>query len=107
MKADRLEVVKLGTRSEDAFHAAARGLYESLGFIKLPIARLHQETVTRAGDLLHRPARVVAVCRLLPPHGSPPATRSCRTPAGHTTPATDTPAQLRLPAAFTELALAV
>jgi hypothetical protein len=26
---------------------------------------------------------------------------------GHTTPATDTPAQLRLPAAFTELALAV
>ena len=37
MKADGVEVVELGT-GEDAFHAAARALYESLGFIKVPIA---------------------------------------------------------------------
>jgi ribosomal protein S18 acetylase RimI-like enzyme len=38
MKAAGVEVVELGTGGEDAFHAAARALYESLGFIKVPIA---------------------------------------------------------------------
>lgn len=38
MQADGVEVVELGTGGEDAFHAPARGLYESLGFIKVPIA---------------------------------------------------------------------
>lgn len=37
MKADGVEVVELGT-GEDAFHTAARALYESLGFTKVPIA---------------------------------------------------------------------
>jgi ribosomal protein S18 acetylase RimI-like enzyme len=38
MKEAGVEVVELGTGGEDAFHAAARTLYESLGFIKVPIA---------------------------------------------------------------------
>ena len=38
MKAGGVEVVELGTGGEDAFHAPARALYESLGFIKVPIA---------------------------------------------------------------------
>jgi ribosomal protein S18 acetylase RimI-like enzyme len=37
MKADGVEVVGIGT-GDDAFHAAARGLYEGLGFTKIPIA---------------------------------------------------------------------
>jgi ribosomal protein S18 acetylase RimI-like enzyme len=37
MKANGVEVVEIGT-GEDAFHAGARALYESLGFIKVPIA---------------------------------------------------------------------
>ena len=37
MKAHGVDVVGIGT-GEDAFHAAARGLYESLGFTKVPIA---------------------------------------------------------------------
>jgi ribosomal protein S18 acetylase RimI-like enzyme len=37
MKADGIEYVGIGT-GDDAFHAAARGLYESPGFIKIPIA---------------------------------------------------------------------
>ena len=37
MKADGVEVVELGT-GEDAFHTPARALYESLGFLKVPIA---------------------------------------------------------------------
>ena len=37
MKAEGVEVVGIST-GDDAFHAAARGLYESLGFIKIPIA---------------------------------------------------------------------
>jgi ribosomal protein S18 acetylase RimI-like enzyme len=37
MKADGVDVVGIGT-GDDAFHAAARGLYESMGFIKIPIA---------------------------------------------------------------------
>ena len=37
MKADGVEVVELGT-GEDTFHTAARALYESLGFTKVPIA---------------------------------------------------------------------
>jgi ribosomal protein S18 acetylase RimI-like enzyme len=37
MKADGVEVVGIGT-GDDAFHAAARALYEDLGFIKIPIA---------------------------------------------------------------------
>lgn len=38
MHGDGVEVVEIGTGGEDAFHAPARGLYESLGFIKVPIA---------------------------------------------------------------------
>jgi ribosomal protein S18 acetylase RimI-like enzyme len=37
MKADAVEFVGIGT-GDDAFHAAARTLYESLGFTKIPIA---------------------------------------------------------------------
>ena len=37
MKADGVKVVEIGT-GDDAFHAAARGLYERLGFTKIPIA---------------------------------------------------------------------
>ena len=37
MKADGVDVVGIGT-GDDAFHSAARGLYESLGFTKIPIA---------------------------------------------------------------------
>lgn len=37
MKADGVEVVEIGT-GDDAFHAAARGLYEELGFTKIPVA---------------------------------------------------------------------
>jgi ribosomal protein S18 acetylase RimI-like enzyme len=37
MKADDVEFVGIGT-GDDAFHAAARALYESLGFTKIPIA---------------------------------------------------------------------
>jgi ribosomal protein S18 acetylase RimI-like enzyme len=37
MKADGIEVVGIGT-GDDAFHAGARALYESLGFTKIPIA---------------------------------------------------------------------
>ncbi|HEY3261362.1 MAG TPA: hypothetical protein VGJ95_14025 [Pseudonocardiaceae bacterium] len=37
MKADGVEFVGIGT-GDDAFHAAARALYESLGFIKIPTA---------------------------------------------------------------------
>jgi ribosomal protein S18 acetylase RimI-like enzyme len=37
MKADGVEVVELGT-GEDTVHTAARALYESLGFTKVPIA---------------------------------------------------------------------
>jgi len=37
MKADGVEVVEIGT-GDDAFHAAARMLYEELGFIKIPTA---------------------------------------------------------------------
>lgn len=38
MKADGVEVVEVGTGGEDAFHAGARALYQSLGFLKVPIA---------------------------------------------------------------------
>jgi ribosomal protein S18 acetylase RimI-like enzyme len=37
MKAGDVEFVGIGT-GDDAFHAAARALYESLGFIKIPTA---------------------------------------------------------------------
>jgi len=37
MKADHIDFVGIGT-GDDAFHTAARGLYESLGFTKIPIA---------------------------------------------------------------------
>jgi ribosomal protein S18 acetylase RimI-like enzyme len=37
MKASGVEVVGIGT-GDDAFHAAARALYEDLGFTKIPIA---------------------------------------------------------------------
>jgi ribosomal protein S18 acetylase RimI-like enzyme len=37
MKAQGVDVVGIGT-GDDAFHTAARGLYESLGFTKIPIA---------------------------------------------------------------------
>ena len=37
MKADGVEVVEIGT-GDDAFHGAARALYEDLGFTKIPIA---------------------------------------------------------------------
>jgi len=37
MKTDGVEVVEIGT-GDDAFHAAARMLYEELGFIKIPTA---------------------------------------------------------------------
>lgn len=37
MKAAGVEVVGIGT-GDDAFHAAARSLYESMGFTKIPIA---------------------------------------------------------------------
>jgi hypothetical protein len=37
MKADGVEFVSIGT-VDDAFHAAARTLYESLGFTKIPVA---------------------------------------------------------------------
>jgi ribosomal protein S18 acetylase RimI-like enzyme len=37
MRDDGVDVVGIGT-GDDAFHAAARGLYESMGFIKIPIA---------------------------------------------------------------------
>jgi hypothetical protein len=37
MKADGVEFVSIGT-VVDAFHAAARTLYESLGFTKIPVA---------------------------------------------------------------------
>ncbi|HVB70448.1 MAG TPA: GNAT family N-acetyltransferase [Acidimicrobiales bacterium] len=37
MKSHGVEVVEVGT-GDDAFHAAARALYESLGFTKIPIA---------------------------------------------------------------------
>jgi len=38
LKAGGVEVVELGTGGEDSFHAPARGLYESIGFLKVPIA---------------------------------------------------------------------
>ena len=37
MKASEVDVVGIGT-GDDAFHAAARALYEDLGFLKVPIA---------------------------------------------------------------------
>ena len=37
MRADGVQVVGIGT-GDDAFHAAARSLYEGLGFTKIPIA---------------------------------------------------------------------
>jgi ribosomal protein S18 acetylase RimI-like enzyme len=37
MRADGVEVVGVGT-GDDAFHTAAQALYESLGFVKIPIA---------------------------------------------------------------------
>lgn len=37
MKQSAVDVVGIGT-GDDGFHAAARGLYESLGFTKVPIA---------------------------------------------------------------------
>lgn len=37
LRADGVEVVGIGT-GDDAFHAAARALYEDLGFTKIPIA---------------------------------------------------------------------
>jgi ribosomal protein S18 acetylase RimI-like enzyme len=37
MKADGVKVVEVGT-GDDAFHAAARGHYEELGFTKIPAA---------------------------------------------------------------------
>jgi len=37
MKVDGVEVVEIGT-GDDAFHTAARMLYEELGFIKIPTA---------------------------------------------------------------------
>jgi ribosomal protein S18 acetylase RimI-like enzyme len=37
MKANGVEAVEIGT-GDDEFHAAARGLYEELGFIKIPTA---------------------------------------------------------------------
>ncbi len=37
MRADGIRVVGIGT-GDDAFHGAARALYESLGFTKIPIA---------------------------------------------------------------------
>jgi ribosomal protein S18 acetylase RimI-like enzyme len=37
MRADGVEVVGIGT-GDDAFHAAARALYESVGFTKIPTA---------------------------------------------------------------------
>jgi ribosomal protein S18 acetylase RimI-like enzyme len=37
MTAEGIEFVGIGT-GDDAFHAAARGLYEGLGFTKIPIA---------------------------------------------------------------------
>jgi ribosomal protein S18 acetylase RimI-like enzyme len=37
MRADGVHVVGIGT-GDDAFHAAARSLYEGLGFTKIPIA---------------------------------------------------------------------
>ncbi len=37
MKVVGVEVVEIGT-GDDAFHAAARGLYEELGFTKIPVA---------------------------------------------------------------------
>ena len=37
MNADNVEVVGIGT-GDDPFHTAARALYESLGFTKIPIA---------------------------------------------------------------------
>jgi ribosomal protein S18 acetylase RimI-like enzyme len=37
MKSHGVAVVGIGT-GDDAFHAAARGLYEGLGFTKVPIA---------------------------------------------------------------------
>jgi hypothetical protein len=37
MRAAGVEVVGIGT-GDDAFHAAARALYESLGFTKIPTA---------------------------------------------------------------------
>ncbi len=37
MKSDGVEVVDIGT-GDDAFHAPARALYESLGFTKIPTA---------------------------------------------------------------------
>lgn len=37
MKATGIEVVEIGT-GDDPFHAPARGLYENLGFTKIPIA---------------------------------------------------------------------
>ena len=39
MKADGVEVVGIGT-GDDAFYDAAGGLYESLGFIKIPTAAI-------------------------------------------------------------------
>jgi ribosomal protein S18 acetylase RimI-like enzyme len=37
MKVDGVKVVEIGT-GDDEFHGAARGLYEELGFIKIPTA---------------------------------------------------------------------
>ncbi len=37
MKQSGVDVVGIGT-GDDAFHSAARALYESLGFTKIPIA---------------------------------------------------------------------
>ena len=38
LKAGGVKVVELGTGGEDTFHAPARALYESLGFLRVPIA---------------------------------------------------------------------
>lgn len=38
LKSGGVEVVELGTGGEDQFHAPARTLYESLGFLRVPIA---------------------------------------------------------------------
>jgi hypothetical protein len=42
MRAEGVGVVEIGTGDDD-FHGAARGLYEELGFIKIPTANYLME----------------------------------------------------------------